>query len=81
MFVPEQRYLRLVIGMAMVPRAEIGLAFAELARSAGVFSNEIYAAILLVIVYTTLLSPFWIKMYYRFYGARMAGQTDNLKQR
>ncbi len=56
--------------MAMVPRGEVGLIFAELGRTAGIFDGGTYAAIVLVIAYTTLFSPFWIKMFYRIYGER-----------
>lgn len=62
--------VRSAIGMAMVPRGEVGLIFAELGRAAGVFDGETYAAMVLVIVYTTLFSPFWIKLFYRLYGDR-----------
>ncbi len=59
---------RIVVGMAMVPRGEVGLIFAGLGSAAGVFTGEIYTAIIMVIAYTTLLSPFWIKLYYRIFG-------------
>ena len=68
LFVPENHYRRVALGMAMVPRGEIGLIFAEVGRVSGIFNNEVYAAIVMVIAYTTLLSPFWIKLYYRRYG-------------
>jgi Kef-type K+ transport system membrane component KefB len=64
---------RIVIGMAMVPRGEVGLIFAGLGIAAGVFSIDVYTALIMVIVYTTLLSPFWIKLYYRRYGERING--------
>ena len=64
--------MRSAIGMAMVPRGEVGLIFAELGRAAGVFDAETYAAMVLVIVYTTLFSPLWIKIFYRLFGARPA---------
>ncbi|MGD8567787.1 MAG: cation:proton antiporter [Gammaproteobacteria bacterium] len=63
--IPENRYLRTVIGIAMVPRGEVGLIFAELGKTSGIFNNDIYAAVVIVIAYTTLLAPFWIKSYYR----------------
>jgi len=66
----EHWLMRSAIGIAMVPRGEVGLIFAELGRSAGVFDNATYAAMVLVIVYTTLFSPFWIKRFYRLYGHR-----------
>lgn len=59
---------RLVIGSAMIPRGEVGLIFAELGRSSGIFSNEIYAGIIIVIALTTLLPPFFLKWIYARYG-------------
>ncbi len=63
--------MKIAIGMAMVPRGEVGLVFAELGRSTGVFDPAVYAGIVLVIAYTTLASPFWIKQYYGRYGGRL----------
>ncbi|NOZ10123.1 MAG: cation:proton antiporter [Gammaproteobacteria bacterium] len=70
-FIPEPMAARIAIGMAMVPRGEVGLIFAELGRSAGIFTNEVYAALVITIAYTTLLSPFWIKSFYRVHGHRL----------
>jgi Kef-type K+ transport system membrane component KefB len=67
-FVREPNHSRIAIGMAMVPRGEIGLIFAELGRVSGIFSNAIYAGMIIVIAYTTLFSPFWIKAYYKRFG-------------
>jgi Kef-type K+ transport system membrane component KefB len=53
------------IGVAMVPRGEVGLIFAELGRASGIFSNEIYAGMLLVVAFTTLLAPLGLKLLYR----------------
>ena len=76
LFVNEGRYSRIAIGMAMVPRGEVGLIFAELGRTSGVFDAEVYAGIVLVIAYTTLLSPFWIRLYYRRFGSRIAAPAS-----
>jgi len=62
---------RCVIGMAMIPRGEVGLIFAELGRVGGIFSNEVYAALLFVIALTTLLSPIAMKWFYGRYGHRL----------
>jgi Kef-type K+ transport system membrane component KefB len=59
------------IGVAMVPRGEVGLIFAELGRASGIFNNEIYAGMLLVVAFTTLLSPLGLKLLYR--GEAQAG--------
>lgn len=62
---------RVAIGMGMVPRGEVGLVFAELGRSSGLLTPPVYAVLILVIAYTTLVAPFWIKWYYRAHGAAL----------
>ncbi|GGK67462.1 cation:proton antiporter [Amphritea balenae] len=71
---------RIVIGMAMVPRGEVGLIFAGLGKAAGVFDDGTYTALVMVIVYTTLLSPFWIKLYYRMFGKHLT-EKEPVKQK
>jgi Kef-type K+ transport system membrane component KefB len=66
--IDEPLHSRLAIGMAMVPRGEVGLIFAELGRLAGVFDQAVYAALIIVITYTTLLTPFFLKEFYRRYS-------------
>ncbi len=73
--IPESGPMRIAIGMAMVPRGEVGLIFAELGRVTGVFDPAVYAGVVLVIVYTTLASPFWIKQYYARYGGKLPQQS------
>jgi len=61
LFIREPLIQRLLIGVSMVPRGEVGLIFAELGRTSNIFNNEIYAGLIIVIALTTLLSPFVIK--------------------
>jgi Kef-type K+ transport system membrane component KefB len=68
LFVREKFARRIVIGMSMVPRGEVGLVFAELGRHTGLFNPEIYATVVIVITYTTLLTPFWLRLFYKHYG-------------
>ena len=63
--------MSLAVGMSMVPRGEVGLIFAELGRTANLFDAAEYAGMILVITYTTLAAPFWIKMFYNYYGDRL----------
>lgn len=72
LLVREHWLMRSAVGMAMVPRGEVGLIFAELGRSSGIFDGGTYAAMVLIIAYTTLFSPFWIKFFYRLFGTRPA---------
>jgi Kef-type K+ transport system membrane component KefB len=67
----ENMPTRFAIGLAMVPRGEVGLIFAELGRSSGIFNNEVYAAMVIVIALTTLLPPFVMKWLYRRYPGRL----------
>jgi Kef-type K+ transport system membrane component KefB len=62
---------RWIIGLSMVPRGEVGLIFAELGRVSGIFNNEIYAGMIIVIAITTLIPPFLLKWFYERYGERL----------
>ena len=70
---------KVAVGMAMVPRGEMALVFAELGRVAGVFELPVYTALVVVIAYTTLFAPFWMKLFYRRYGHRFK-QTEVPKE-
>ena len=68
----QANYLqRFAIGLAMVPRGEVGLIFAELGRSTGIFGVEVYAGMVIVIALTTLLSPFALKWFYARHCERL----------
>lgn len=66
----EPMPLRWAVGIAMVPRGEVGLIFAELGRANGILVNDVYAATIIVIALTTLLPPFVLKALYLRYGDR-----------
>ena len=58
----KMSYLRkTIIGIAMVPRGEVGLIFAELGRTSKILNPEIYAILVFVIIITTLIPPFLLK--------------------
>ena len=48
---------RLAIGVGMVPRGEVGLIFAQLGLLAGVLSPDVFSAILIMVMGTTLMTP------------------------
>jgi predicted amino acid-binding ACT domain protein len=48
---------RWLIGLGMLPRGEVGLIFAGLGLRQGVLGEDLYAALLLVVLGTTLLAP------------------------
>jgi Kef-type K+ transport system membrane component KefB len=67
----ERLPIRLVIGLAMVPRGEVGLIFAELGRVSGIFNNEVHASLIIIIAVTTLVPPFLMKHIYSKYRERI----------
>jgi len=71
LLIRESWYTRWAIGIAMAPRGEVGLIFAELGRVSGELDNELYAGVVMVIAFTTLLPPFFMKMFYARFGSRM----------
>ena len=48
---------RLLVGIGMVPRGEVGLIFATIGLQQAVFGDDVYAALLLVVLVTTLATP------------------------
>jgi len=54
---PWVRMRRLVVGVGMIPRGEVGLIFADLGRRSGVLSDEVFGAVLLMVMATTFIAP------------------------
>jgi Kef-type K+ transport system membrane component KefB len=48
---------KLVIGVGMVPRGEVGLIFAQMGLSLGVFDAALFSAVTLMVMVTTFLAP------------------------
>jgi Kef-type K+ transport system membrane component KefB/glycine cleavage system regulatory protein len=48
---------RLLVGIGMIPRGEVGLIFATIGLREHVFGDDVYGALLLVVLVTTLMTP------------------------
>jgi len=48
---------RIVVGVGMVPRGEVGLIFADIGRRSGVLTEEVFGAVLLMVMVTTFVAP------------------------
>ena len=48
---------KLMIGIAMVPRGEVGLIFAQMGLVSGVLTGELFGALMLMVVVTTFVTP------------------------
>jgi Kef-type K+ transport system membrane component KefB len=54
---PWERFRRLVVGVGMVPRGEVGLIFANIGLRSGVIDGAVFSALLLVVMVTTFVAP------------------------
>lgn len=57
---------KMLIGISMIPRGEVGLIFAEIGRMNGILTNEIYAVLIFVIIITTIVPPFLLKWLFKY---------------
>ena len=53
---------RLLIGIGMLPRGEVGLVFASIGRTLGVMSDLLFTSIILMVIVTTVITPPLLKL-------------------
>lgn len=46
-----------LVGVGMVPRGEVGLIFATIGQSLGVFTNDAFSVIVVMVILTTIMTP------------------------
>ena len=61
-YLSDQPTRRLVVGLGMLPRGEVGLIFLGLGSQAGILTPALEAAILLMVVGTTFLAPILLRL-------------------
>ncbi len=64
---PWVKFRRVVVGVGMVPRGEVGLIFADIGRRAGIINEAVFGAILLMVMATTFVAPPGLKL---LFGSR-----------
>ncbi|MBY0396893.1 MAG: cation:proton antiporter, partial [Thermoleophilia bacterium] len=52
------RWGAIAVGFGMVPRGEVGIVVANLGLAAGLLSGEVFGAVLLAVVATTMAAPY-----------------------
>ncbi|NEO25504.1 MAG: cation:proton antiporter, partial [Kamptonema sp. SIO4C4] len=52
----------LAVGIGMMPRGEVGLVFVGVGSAANVLSESLETAIILMVILTTFLMPFWLRL-------------------
>ncbi|MGZ8763380.1 MAG: cation:proton antiporter domain-containing protein [Acidimicrobiia bacterium] len=53
---------KLLVGIGMIPRGEVGLIFATIGLREGVLGKDLFASLLLVVLITTIMTPPLLKM-------------------
>jgi Kef-type K+ transport system membrane component KefB len=56
-FSSKEKFSRILIGVGMIPRGEVGLIFASVGKSIGVVDDRLYAIAVIVVITTTLVTP------------------------
>ncbi len=64
-YVSKEKTNRLVVGLGMMPRGEVGLIFLGLGTQAGLLTKPLEAAILLMVIGTTFLAPILLRLVLR----------------
>lgn len=60
-FLKDSR-LACLVGIGMIPRGDLTLALAQSAIVAGIISQQIYTATVLIVIVTVLITPFFLKI-------------------
>ncbi|CAK6688643.1 cation:proton antiporter [Synechococcus sp. CCY9201] len=61
-YISKEPSNRLVVGLGMMPRGEVGLIFLGLGTQAGILTPALEAAILLMVIGTTFLAPILLRL-------------------
>jgi len=76
-FVPFWMRMRYaLVGVAMVPRGEVGLIFAQMGLTMGVISSDVFGSIMIMVIGTTLVTPPWLAWLLRRRGSGGGTQQD-----
>ncbi len=70
LFIRESWSIRRAVGLAMLPRGEVGLIFAEAGRTARIFDDDVYATLVIVIAFTTVTGPLLLRLHYQGFRAK-----------
>jgi len=73
----RQRLNHAAIGVGMVPRGEVGLIFAQLGLNNNILSSEVFSAILIMVIFTTFISPPLLKLIFKE-GQGPGGKPEKL---
>ena len=67
---------KFLIGLGMIPRGEVGLIFASIGLSSGVLDKDLYGALLVVVLVTTVVTPPLLRVRLGTSSRRLATSPD-----
>lgn len=67
--VPWRKFNRWAVGLGMGPRGEVGLIFAQIGLKEGVLSQQLFSAVLLMVMGTTFVAPPFLKWAFARWGS------------
>jgi len=73
--VPWRKFNRSAVGIGMMPRGEVGLIFANIGLVTGVLTNQLFGAIIIMVIGTTFLAPPLLKWSFGRFGVTDPGGT------
>ena len=53
---------RIIVGLGMVPRGEVGLIFSSVGKTLGVFDETVFSAVVMTVILTTFIAPLALRM-------------------
>lgn len=53
---------KMVIGVGMIPRGEVGLIFAQMGLATAVFDERTFSAVAIMVMVTTFVAPVWLRL-------------------
>jgi Kef-type K+ transport system membrane component KefB len=71
---------KLVIGVGMVPRGEVGLIFAQMGLTSGVLDRGMFSALTLMVMVTTFIAPPLLKLLFPPLGTRPAERPGGVAE-
>ncbi|KTD35941.1 Na(+)/H(+) antiporter [Legionella nautarum] len=71
---------RWLIGIGMLPRGEVGLVFASIGRTLGVMSDQLFSAIVCMVIVTTFIAPPLLKARYVQKGLKLSKSNRGDKE-
>lgn len=75
--VPDKNLNKMIVGLAMIPRGEVGLIYARLGIGHGWLRESAYDAVVLMVILTTLMTPPLLRLTVRGRGGKTSSKAPD----